>query len=345
MRSSPSPHGPIRWPVACCASRSSSTLTRTPRSTWTPSPTGSRRLWRSPSRPRRWSNPLPTATLDDRVENVVLRRGSTRLFRRQRAPSPLLEWGLAAAGRAVPLDAAPAGTLLEHLVSVHDVADAEPGGYRYTPAGGFEGRTRSDNPRAAGTRLCLDQPLGGDSAYTVFHAAALDPLLDTLGGRGDRAAHLEAGIAAGRLALNAVALGHGATGLTFYDSLVSRYFHTESSTAARHRGGDPPDDTGAKRDTRPARRAARLWAVSWPTSPPDCTAQRPAIIHAKPETGPRSNGAPVTRRVRRHTPMCPARHGGRITPKRGVPWRGPRSPHGDDERQGAGLRGFVVPDR
>jgi len=173
--------------------------------------------------------PPPDTDPDDRVENVILRRGSTRLFRRQQAPSSLLEWGLAAAGRAVPFDAAPAGTLLEHLVSVHDVADAEPGGYRYTAAGGFEGRTRSDDPRAAGTHLCLDQPLGGDSAYTVFHAAALGPLLDTLGGRGYRAAHLEAGIAAGRLALNAVALGGGATGLTFYDRLVSRYFPTEAA--------------------------------------------------------------------------------------------------------------------
>ena len=84
------------------------------------------------------------------------------------------------------MDAAPAGTLLEHLVNVHDVADTEPGGYRYTATGGFEGRTRSDDPRAAGAHLCLDQPLGGDSAYTVFHAASLDPLLDVLGGRGYR---------------------------------------------------------------------------------------------------------------------------------------------------------------
>ncbi len=173
--------------------------------------------------------PPPDTDADDRVERVILRRGSTRLFRRQRAPSPLLEWGLAAAGRAVPLDAAPAGTLLEHLVSVHDVVDTEPGGYRYTAAAGFERRTRRDDPRAAGTHLCLDQPLGGDSSYTVFHAAALDPLLDTLGGRGYRAAQLEAGIAAGRLALNAVALGDGATGLTFYDHLVSRYFDTEAA--------------------------------------------------------------------------------------------------------------------
>jgi hypothetical protein len=42
--------------------------------------------------------PPPDTDADDRVESVVLRRGSTRLFRRQRAPSPLLQWGLAAAG-------------------------------------------------------------------------------------------------------------------------------------------------------------------------------------------------------------------------------------------------------
>ena len=89
--------------------------------------------------------------------------------------------------------------------------------------------TRSDDPRAAGAHLCLDQPLGGDSAYTVFHAATLDPLLDALGGRGYRAAQLEAGIVAGRLALNAVALADGATGLTFYDGLVSRYFHSDAA--------------------------------------------------------------------------------------------------------------------
>ena len=163
------------------------------------------------------------------VEQVILSRGSTRLFRRQTAAAPLLEWGLSAASRAVPVDAAPAGTLLEHLVNVHDVADAEPGGYRYTATDGFEGHTRSDDPRAAGAHLCLDQPLGGDSAYTVFHAASLDPLLDALGGRGYRAAQLEAGIVAGRLALNAVALADGATGLTFYDGLVSRYFHSDAA--------------------------------------------------------------------------------------------------------------------
>ncbi len=200
------------------------------------------------SRPAPNSVPAPHATAGDRVEQVILRRGSTRVFRRQTAPTPLLEWGLAAACRAVPVDAAPAGTLLEHLVSVHDVAEAEPGGYRYTATGGFQGRTRSDDPRAAGAHLCCDQPLGGDSAYTVFHAATLDPLFDALGGRGYRAAQLEAGIVAGRLALNAVALADGATGLTFYDGLVSRYFRTDAAPMLATAVGTP--------DTTPARSGA-----------------------------------------------------------------------------------------
>ncbi|MGH9136565.1 MAG: nitroreductase family protein [Acidimicrobiales bacterium] len=195
----------------------------------------------------------PDGYADDRVERVILRRGSTRIFRRQTAASSLLEWAMAAASRAVPLDAAPAGTLLEHLVNVHDVVDAEPGGYRYTAVDGFEGRTRTDQPRAAGARLCLDQPLGGDSAYTVFHAAALDPLLDALGGRGYRAAQLEAGIVAGRLALNAVALANGATGLTFYDSLVSRYFRTEAAPLLATAVGIP--DTASAPSGTPGRPA------------------------------------------------------------------------------------------
>ena len=61
------------------------------------------------------------------------------------------------------------------------------------------------------------------------------PLLGGLGARGYRAAQLEAGIVAGRLALNAFALGGGATGLTFYDGLVSRYFRSEAAPLSGHR--------------------------------------------------------------------------------------------------------------
>lgn len=180
----------------------------------------------------------------ERIEEVILKRGSTRVFRAERAVPELLEWALPAAARAVPFDAAPAGTLIEHLVNVHDVEGVEAGGYRYTSDGGYQGRVRITDPRAAGARLCLGQPLGGESAYTVFHAVKLPPLLSALGARGYRAAQLEAGVAAGRLALNAFAVGGGATGLTFYDGLVSRYFGTEASPLLATAVGVP--------DARPA---------------------------------------------------------------------------------------------
>jgi SagB-type dehydrogenase family enzyme len=188
--------------------------------------------------------PPANADRTDRVEDVILRRGSTRVFRLQAAPLELLSWGLAAATSTSALDAAPAGTLLEHYVNVHDIPGLAPGGYVYRGGTNYEGRTRSDDARAYGARLCLDQPLGGDSAYTVFHAAQLGPLVTALGGRAFRAALLEAGLVAGRLALNATAVHGGVTGLTFYDGLVGRYFRTQASPLLATAVGIP--------DTEPA---------------------------------------------------------------------------------------------
>jgi hypothetical protein len=63
----------------------------------------------------------------------------------------------------------------------------------------------------------------------VFESADLDAILDAFGPRGYRAAHLEAGIINGRLLLAAHALGHGATGLTFFDDEVRAAFVTRAS--------------------------------------------------------------------------------------------------------------------
>jgi SagB-type dehydrogenase family enzyme len=153
------------------------------------------------------------------VEEVVLRRGSTRVMRHEQVPHALLAWGMGVASRTVAGDVP---DLLVHLLSVHDVEGTIGGAYRWAgdhPAGGREGDTR-DSAR----QLCLGQPLGGDSAYTVFHSADLDRVLDRFGSRGYRAAQLQAGIASGRLALAAFTLGYGATGLTFLDDLVSQFF-------------------------------------------------------------------------------------------------------------------------
>ncbi|MBW3546912.1 MAG: SagB family peptide dehydrogenase [Actinobacteria bacterium] len=170
----------------------------------------------------------PQGAPHDPVETVVLRRGSTRMMRQEAVPAPVLTWGMAAASRHVPGDfAAPGRSLVEHGLSVHAVDDVEPGAYRWR-GHGLE-LLRPGRLREQAAHLCLDQPLGGDSAYTAFHLTELDALLSTLGDRGYRAAQLESGIAAGRLALAAFTLGFGATGLTFYDDEVSRFFATTAA--------------------------------------------------------------------------------------------------------------------
>lgn len=170
----------------------------------------------------------PPDASSESIEQVILRRGSTRIMRPETAPAPLLWWAMAVAGRAVDADfVRPGTTLLEHDLLVHGIEGVDPGAYRWR--GTELGLVRPGNMRVLGRQLCLDQPLGGDSAYTAFHCADLDVILDALGSRGYRAAQLEAGIASGRLSLAAFALGFGATGLTFFDEAVQRVFATEAS--------------------------------------------------------------------------------------------------------------------
>jgi SagB-type dehydrogenase family enzyme len=170
----------------------------------------------------------PAGAPDDPVETVILRRGSTRMMRHDPVPTPVLIWGMAAATMHVPGDfAAPGASLAEHALSVHAVDGIAPGAYRWRGSGlelVREGQLRDD-----AAHLCLDQPLGGDSAFTAFHLAELDALLEDLGDRAYRAAQLEGGVVAGRLALAAFTLGAGATGLTFYDDEVSAFFATAAA--------------------------------------------------------------------------------------------------------------------
>ncbi|MFN2556480.1 MAG: SagB family peptide dehydrogenase [Nitriliruptorales bacterium] len=167
--------------------------------------------------------PAASRTLDE----VVLRRGSTRRFARTSVPQVSLEWGMAVASSAVPADfLMGGGTLLDHLLIVHAVDGIDAGAYRWTSEG-LE-LVRGGGFRDEAARLCLDQALGGDGAFTVFECAGLEPLLDAAGARAYRAAQLEAGIAAERLQLAAFALDIGGSGLTFYDDDVRRFFGVQA---------------------------------------------------------------------------------------------------------------------
>jgi len=79
----------------------------------------------------------------------------------------------------------------------------------------------------------LEQELPADAAVDIFFLADMRPILQRFGNRGYRAVQLEAGILGGKLYLGAYAQRLGATGLTFYDDDVIRFFspHAEGKSA------------------------------------------------------------------------------------------------------------------
>jgi SagB-type dehydrogenase family enzyme len=162
------------------------------------------------------------------IEDVIVRRGSTRRYARDPVGEDALRWQLAVAARAVPMDFAGEGrTLLEHFVAVHAVEGVTSGINRWAQGNLEQIQQGTFRPQAA--HLCLDQPLGGDCAFDTFHCATLGIVIERSGPRGYRSALLEAGTTMGRLQLAAYALGHGASGITFYDDEVSAFLRTEAS--------------------------------------------------------------------------------------------------------------------
>jgi SagB-type dehydrogenase family enzyme len=174
------------------------------------------------------------------IEEVILRRGSTRSFLHTDASEALLSWAIAASTLAVPSDVG-SGSVIEHFVSVHAVKGHPSGQAVWDPDSGLVqlGGDGEANERAAARHLCLDQPLGGDSAFTVFHSCDLETLFRHGGARSYRVVQFQAGVASGRLALCAFALGDGATGLTFFDRLVSQHFGTEAAPMLATAVGHP----------------------------------------------------------------------------------------------------------
>jgi hypothetical protein len=156
------------------------------------------------------------------LESVILRRGSTRMMRHAQVPRRLLDWPMSVAVRPVPDNSVMSAGRLRHIVAIHDVDEQSPGFYRWE-AGELTPILTGDEAgtRGRSRRLCLQQPLGGDSGYTAFHCTDLSRLLDRARARDYRTAQLAAGIAASRLGLAAFALGFGATELTFLDDEVS----------------------------------------------------------------------------------------------------------------------------
>jgi SagB-type dehydrogenase family enzyme len=171
--------------------------------------------------------PLSDAEMPrDPIEQVILRRGSSRKF----APTPIslaqLSTMLDRATRGIPADFLdPMGTQLNHLyLIVHAVAGLAPGAYVFHRDRRLLESLKPGDFRAQAGYLGLEQELPADAAADIFFLADLRPILQRFGNRGYRAVQLEAGMLGGKLYLGAYAQRLGATGLTFYDDDVTRFF-------------------------------------------------------------------------------------------------------------------------
>jgi SagB-type dehydrogenase family enzyme len=171
----------------------------------------------------------------DPIEQVIQRRGSTRKFARIAINFTQLSSMLDRATRGVPADfLEPPGAQLNDLyLIVHAVEGLAPGAYVFHRSRGALECLKQGNFRADAGYLGLQQELPADAAVDIFFLADLRPILRRFGNRGYRAVQLEAGILGGRLYLAAYAQRLGATGLTFFDDDVTRFFspHAEGKSA------------------------------------------------------------------------------------------------------------------
>src|ERR1700674_216722 len=180
--------------------------------------------------------PLSDAEMPrDPLEQVIQRRGSTRKFARSPITLPQLSTMLDRATRGVPADFLdPPGAQLNDLyLIVHAVEGLLPGAYVFHRSRGLLECLKQGNFRADAGYLGLEQELPADAAVDIFLLADLRPIFQRFGNRGYRAVQLEAGILGGKLYLAAYSQRLGATGLTFFDDDVTRFFapHAEGKSA------------------------------------------------------------------------------------------------------------------
>ncbi|HEU0022974.1 MAG TPA: SagB/ThcOx family dehydrogenase [Dehalococcoidia bacterium] len=179
--------------------------------------------------------PTPEAELPtDSIEAVILRRGSSRRFRRAPITYRQLSTVVDQATRDMPADflhgpggrpRAEAVTGLTQLyLIVQDVEGLPPGSYVYDQKRGSLEQLKVGNFREQAGYLGLQQALAADASVDAFFLTDLAAVLERYGNRGYRMAQLEAGIRGGWAYLGSYAQGLGASGLTFFDDDVTEFF-------------------------------------------------------------------------------------------------------------------------
>jgi SagB-type dehydrogenase family enzyme len=172
----------------------------------------------------------------DTIEQVILRRGSTRTFEKTASITlAQLSTILDRATRGLPADflESPDAQLNDLYLIVHSVQGLKPGTYLFRREGNTLELLTEGGFRAEAYHLGLEQDLPADACVDVFFLADLKRILERYGNRGYRSVQLEAGAIGGRMYLAAYAQRLGATGLTFFDDDVINFFspHAKGKSA------------------------------------------------------------------------------------------------------------------
>jgi SagB-type dehydrogenase family enzyme len=166
----------------------------------------------------------------DAIEQVILRRGSSRRFQRASISLDQLSIILRASTRGIW----PGQALLNDLyLIVNSVEGLDAGAYFYHAGDSRLELLKAGDFRNEAQYLGLQQNLPGDASANVFFLADLHRIFDRFGNRGYRTVQLEAGILGGKMYLGAYAQHLGATGLTFFDDDVIEFFspHAKDKSA------------------------------------------------------------------------------------------------------------------
>lgn len=164
-------------------------------------------------------------TAQDKIEEVIVRRGSTREFSPEAITFAQLSTLLDRATRGIPVDFMGPRESLSDLYLIVNAVDGLPSGayvHRRTTHA-LELLKEGDFRRDAGN-LGLGQAIPADCSVNVYFLTDLHRVLERFGNRGYRAAQLEASIMGGKLYLAAYAQRLGASGLTFFDDDVTEFF-------------------------------------------------------------------------------------------------------------------------
>jgi SagB-type dehydrogenase family enzyme len=165
--------------------------------------------------------------LGDTIEQVILRRGSTRSFNKAASITPaqlatIFEYAM----RGLPADflELPGAQLNDLYLIVHSVKGLKPGAYFFGREQNTLELLKEGEFRAEAHHLGLEEELPADACVDIFFLADLKHILERYVNRGYRAVQLEAGAIGGRIYLAAYAQHLGASGLTFFDDDVTNFF-------------------------------------------------------------------------------------------------------------------------